>query len=384
MALLSGSIINHTKTHFVVYDNRAPVIEFNKLCHQVNERDNKDFAYYLSVDASTTCTGFCLAREDLKFHIVFDYERKSTEKTQFISDLEFIFSNLVKDLKIKILLVERPIQQAGGRARNVLTSLSSDIRKFIKNVPEFDDVRVEFVRPNSWKSAMIIKEKGTGRYNDKACMAEDIKDRYPRFTEHWRQVRSKDKDSFDAIGILYFYLEKLNDANGNAVNFSTIEFTHHTMVAAKYVSNIEAVLPKFPQDLYFYLEKLNDANGNAVNFSTIEFTHHTMVAAKYVSNIEAVLPKFPQDLLNKVGYEIVKWNPDYTYYENIKMASTRNKVVIIIHENDLKNQIRTCWETGLPYTNEKQLALFIFRHAAIKKADERLLEYYNYKTFMVY
>ncbi len=337
MALLSGSIINHTKTHFVVYDNRAPVIEFNKLCHQVNERDNKDFAYYLSVDASTTCTGFCLAREDLKFHIVFDYERKSTDKTQFIRDLEFIFSNLVKDLKIKILLVERPIQQAGGRARNVLTSLSSDIRKFIKNVPEFDDVRVEFVRPNSWKSAMIIKEKGTGRYNDKACMAEDIKDRYPRFTEHWRQVRSKDKDSFDAIGILYFYLEKLNDENGNAVNFSTIEFTHHTMVAAK-----------------------------------------------YISNIEAVLPKFPQDLLNKVGYEIVKWNPDYTYYENIKMASTRNKVVIIIHENDLKNQIRTCWETGLPYTNEKQLALFIFRHAAIKKADERLLEYYNYKTFMVY
>lgn len=337
MAKLSGSIINGNNSHFVIYDNRTPVIQFNQLCHQVNERDKKDYAYYLSVDASTTCTGFCLAREDLKFHIVFDYERKSTSKSQFIDDLRFIFMNLVYNLKIKILLVERPIQQAGGRAKYVLTSLSGDIRKFIRDIPEFDGVRVEFVRPNSWKSAMTIKSKGKGRYNDKACMAEDIKDRYPIFTSHWREVRSVDKDSFDAIGILYFYLERLQDNEGNAVNFSTIEFTHHTMVAAK-----------------------------------------------YVDNIEGVLSKFPQDLLHKNGYEIVKWNPDYTYYENIKMASSRNKVVIIIHENDLKNQVRTCWETGLPYMSDKKLALFIFRHASAKKADLRVLDYYNYRTFMVY
>lgn len=337
MAKLSGSIINGNVSKFIVHGDRSPVIQFNSLCHQVNQRDGKDYAYYLSVDASTTCTGFCLAREDLKFHIVFDYERQETSKSQFIEDLGFIFRNLVYNLKIKILLVERPIQQAGGRAKYVLTSLSGDIRKFIKDVPEFDNVRVEFVRPNSWKSAMTIKSKGTGRYNDKACMAEDIKDRYPIFTGHWKEVRSKDKDSFDAIGILYFYLERLQDEQGNNVNFSTIEFTHHTMVAVK-----------------------------------------------YVDNVEGVLTKFPQDLLHKNGYEIVKWNPDYTYYENIKMASSRNKVVIITHENDLKNQVRTCWETGLPYVSDKKMALFIFRHSSAKKGDLRLLDYYGYNTFMVY
>lgn len=333
-----GSIIDEVEGKFynIKESNRSTVTSINQMARNFNKRDGVDYSWDIGCDPSTSCSGFILSRQDRKIHFVFDYERKETSKEIYIQDLGFIFSNLCMMLRITNLVIEQPLKHTGNHAMYVLSSLAGDIRKFIQGVPELEDVHIEKVRVNSWKSFMHDESKGTGRYNDKYEMATDICDKYPAFRKHFYNCKTKDYDSMDAIGVLYFFLDSIHNDQGEKLNYTTPELTHYSRVYGMYVEDLK--------------------------------------------HITTLLPAGPRD---RLGLDILKWNPDYSFYENIKMASTRDKIVVICLD-DLKHHIRTCWEFGIDYQVDKTLVLYIVREKSLRGNDKLQFSSRGFKSFMVY
>lgn len=298
--------------------------------------------FYLGIDASTTCTGLCLARDDLKLHMLLDFRRHDTSKDRYIDNLKDLLKGLVNGLDMQILIVESPIQQIGNHATKVLNSLAGDIREIVKDTPEFDNIKLFRINPNSWKS--FIHKEGTGldRYNSKRCLAEDLVEKYPIFRPHLKRIGrydypAGDYDSFDATGILYFHL-----------------------------------YARFTED------------GEELNYWEMNANIDSFVAVTQDESVESAIDSFPSGLTKKLGCDVVLYNDNYTYYENIKMASSRKSVVVMDITDNYYIMTQLYWEIAKDLDRTNRTILFILPKNQVSDSIKNLLERKGYSTFEKY
>lgn len=309
-------------------------IEFVNQVNEICKNYSSGHKYSLAIDASTTCTGFCLMRDDELVHVVFDYARKDTEKEQFFRELEFILTHLIWGLTMEVVLIEQPILQAKNKhTRSVLLTLCKRLKNQMKEIPELYGIKPIDIRPNSWKSFMFDGDNYKGGYNDKATIARCICNRYPIYEAHYNNVTSKDYDCFDAVGILRYYLDSFKDTLGDDVNFASAEYTHFTTVWVCYGPNPEE------------------------NFR----------------------------LQNDVQVFNMKWNKDYNYYKNVKMASTGHDIVIMQIEDDFLRVLMSL-EAGVAVQTNIPMYVAIHRESLFKtnKRFISLLEDFGYRRYTVY
>lgn len=293
--------------------------------------------YNLSIDASTTCTGFCLIREDCKVHFVFDYARKDTEKEIYFLELETILKHLVWGVDMGIVLIEQPILQARNRhTKAVLLTLCKRLKTCMKDIPELYSIKPIDVRPNSWKSFMYNSDKYKGGYNDKATIAKCICEKYPVYEPHYRMVTSVDYDCFDAVGIMRYYLDSMQDKIGESLNFSSAEYTHQSLVWAKFCDDM--------------------------TYPEIVFSRQS--DAKIVER---------------------KWNDEYNFYKNIKMASTGNELVIMEIKTEFLIMLISL-EANLKVDLNKKLYIAVCRKSLFKQHKSFLdyVEKSGFSSFTVY
>lgn len=338
IATIRGTILAGSKALAIPSHDVRYVSKLNEFVLRYSEGHK----FYLGVDASTTCTGFCLARDDMNLHLLIDFRRHDTPKELYINNLKDLFKGLVKGLDMSILVVESPIQQIGNHATEVLNSLAHSIRDIIRDIPEFDNIKLFRINPNSWKS--YIHKEGTGldRYNNKACLAEDLVEKYPIFAPHLKRIGSLDYpagdyDSFDATGILYFHLHTRFNENGDEFNYWEMN-----QLLDSFVAVIEA-------------ESINDA-----------------------------IQMFPSGLISKLGYDVLLWNNDYTYYENIKMASSRKKVVIMDITDNYYVMTQLYWEIAKDINKDCRTILFILPKNQVTSDIKRVLDLRGFNTFEKY
>uniref|UniRef100_UPI00374EA748 hypothetical protein n=1 Tax=Paraclostridium bifermentans TaxID=1490 RepID=UPI00374EA748 len=280
---------------------------------------DKSKTYSLSVDQSTTCSGLYLVSSDMEFRLIIDFERLQTDKKRFISQLRRLITNLVAGLTIERMLIEEPVRHAKFRySGDVLRELKGVIEQLQFDVPELENVVLESILPQTWKAQIIDSSKGTGRFNDKRCVVEDLIDMFPDLCGHYSRCPSKDTDSFDAIGIYHGYMKRKFDENGDEKNFGQIENRHVSRYYALYVD-------KEYEDL---LEEITPAE------------------------------------LRKNGSEIYTYDTSVTFYKNIKYASTKGKQVIL-KVTDMDMILNLAFRFDFDYDQNKILILYVYRKSHV-------------------
>lgn len=319
------------------YNAQGTGIGFANDINMIARKLSHNKKYNLAIDASTTCTGFCLLREDYAVQFVFDYARKDTEKEAFFLELESILKHLVWGLDMNIVLIEQPILQAKNKhTRGVLLTLCKRLKNFMKDIPELYNVKPVDVRPNSWKSFMYNSEKYKGGYNDKATIARCICDRYPVYRAHYKNVTSTDYDCFDAVGIMRYYLDSIQNQIGESVNFSSAEYTHQSLVWAKFCK-------------------------------------------------DDTIPKIVFSRQEDAPVVVRKWNDEYNFYKNIKMASTGKEIVLMEVPTDFL-KVLISLEANIKIEQDKKLYIAVCRKSLVKhhKTFLKYVEDSGYSSFTVY
>lgn len=335
MSMLSGTIIYRGKEQRIRPTYQLDIIP------KLNEVLRLEQDWYLSLDPSTTCTGLFMVNKAETIFLALDYERSGSDKYDFKRGLQTIIGGLVKGLNMKKVIMEKPLEYGYKNAAKALFEFRGMLKDMMYDVPELDGVEIADIHPMTWKSALVDKDKGKNRMNNKRCMAEDIVDKYPQFRGHLERCQSTDLDSFDAIGVLYGYFAKRTDDEGNAVNFGEIEPSHISLVVAHYLPAEE-----MNKDNYYKL-----------------FTKFSI-------------------RLRKLGVIKTKYNKDYSFYKNIKFASTQDKIVMLPIE-DIGVTINLCWELDVDYDPNKRWMLVVMRNSKGSTTEMRTIRT-NYRTFKIY
>ncbi|GAA0101561.1 hypothetical protein UT300012_22760 [Paraclostridium bifermentans] len=335
MAMLSGTVIFRGQERRV-----RPTYELG-IIPKLNEVLRLEEDWYLSVDPSTTCTGLFMVNKKETIFLALDYERSGSDKYEFKRGLQAIISGLVRDLSMKMVIMEKPLEHGYKNAAKALFEFRGMLKDMMYDVPELKDIPINDIHPMTWKSAMIDRDKGKNRHKDKRKTAEDIVDKYPQFKGHLERCQSDDLDSFDAIGVLYGYFAKRTDENGDSVNFGEIEPSHISLVVA----------------------------------------HYLPVEQMEMKNYHSLFSKFSIKL-RKAGVVKTNYNKDYSFYKNIKFASTQDKIVML-PVDDLAITINLCWELDVNYEPNKRWMLVVLRANKGTSAEMKTITR-NYTTFKVY
>ena len=303
---------------------------------RVLKENSEGHKFNLSIDASTTCTGFCIVRDDLAIQMMFDYARLDTEKEIFFGELEYIIGHLVWGIDINLLLIEQPILQSRTvHTRNVLLSLCKRLKDYMKDVPELIGKKPIDIRPNSWKSWIFNGDKYKGGYNNKAVLATCLCERFPEYYPHLSNSTSKDYDCFDATAMLRYYMESLKSScDGIEMNFASTQYTHISYVWAKFIPETE-------------------------------------VPTKSLSRVADA------DVVEK------QWNPEYNSYRNVKMASTGEDIVVMHITNELI-KVWVCLEADMDLVPGRELYIRVMRKRLVTSSVIDKFTHRGYKGFQVY
>lgn len=279
---------------------------------------DRDKRYSLALDQSTSCTGIYLVSEDDTIKVIMDFERHQEPKMKYTSQLRALISRLVSGLDMEHLLLEEPVRHAQSKyANDVLRELKGALELLKYELLEFDKAKFATVLPNVWRSRIMDKSKGTGRFYNKECVAEDIVDAHPELKNHLARCTSKDLDSFDAVGIYYGYKEL---TGGGKFLHATKENVKHARVYA------------------FYIE------------------------AEYTDVLEDILPP----ALRKHGVTLYDYNPNVAYRENIRKA-TMCKELVLYKVEDMNDIINLCFRFDIDFQPNKAMVLCVTKKHDINR-----------------
>ena len=196
----------------------------------------KNKEYDVALDQSTSCTGIAIFSTDNDVKILLEVARDTGEKETFYRDLKHILGAIVKDNKIRLVICEDPPYVKNKMySSRMLLELRGRIQEWMYDIPEFTEAEFCSIFPQSWKTFVVDKSKGTGRSNKKACIAEDICDVYPIFLSYFGQRYNKDLDGFDAVGILIGYRKYAFTDDGVRLICGTQEKRHTSLVFYRYI-----------------------------------------------------------------------------------------------------------------------------------------------------
>lgn len=291
----------------------------------------KDAAWKIGVDQSTRCTGVALKSDDCKFVVLMDLRRDHAEsRDTFYRSLKYFFRRLAKGNKFSLIVNEKPVPAKFRNSQEILRELLGRLNEWIDDIPEFSGVKHAAVFPQVWRSLVVDKSKGKKRSNIKSEIAADIVDMYPGLESYYMNYPDSGYDSFEALGILDGYLRYAYDDDGMELICGTIEKTHHALVCFDWVDN-ERLRSNYLQDVF----------GDAI------WCYKPL---------------------------LLKYNRRYSFYENVRMASSNHPAVFTIVPRDELQAFQ--WEFNIDISDEgKSLAAFIFKKRDFPRSAIKVLEH---------
>lgn len=254
----------------------------------------KDRTYLVSIDQSSSCTGIYIKESTGLIDMVLDVKRDGMEKEIFYRELEGLLKKLLKDIRVSLLVHEEPVpNRAQYYSGKVLLELKGRLRDWIAKIPSLQEASIVSIYPQSWKSLVLDKQAAkdagetmTKRGKSKAKIALDVCRYAPWFDEYRKFKFSTDYDAFDAVGILTGYIFAAFNEDGTRKIYGIQEKKHTSFVFYKYV----------PITLF----------EDGQNYMRILLQH--MYPSVYPT--------------------MLFFNERYKFVENIRMASSNNKVCL--------------------------------------------------------
>lgn len=278
----------------------------------------------LSLDLSTKSIGVALADFGMNALSVFTLIKVRGQSTE---DFLRSVGKFIKDLTYKKNLVTYALENVPFSKNKTVVRALSEVRASMKTVLDMcvdtvPDEKVFDIYPQSWKSSVMDKSKGTGRTTNKIEIASDICDKYRCLDEYFDRLASlsssyvHDYDGFDAIGILYHVRYKL--------------------------FNDEMLL-------------VNNNSLTGVQWGRVS------VLAYYGPNTEDVFAQVYADVMGVVGADlrsIREWNSDVTFVQNLIYASNSKKLCVM-SVTDRQYMLDHCMRFGVTYSKSNILVLFV-------------------------
>ena len=287
-------------------------------------------AWEVGIDPASKFTGLCFLREDEGLLVLLDCVRdKLLQKEVYERELFYLLKRLVKGNKILRTTIEKPFDSKWSRSNEILMSLRGKIDLWMQDIPEFAESDVNFVNVNVWKSRVIDKTKGKGRFNQKGAVAEDLCDAIPSLAAYKNSLTKGDLDSFDALGILLGYRKYAFSEDGGAKISGAKEKSHSTFVGYRWENNDD-------------------------------------ITDTYVKDVLGVAYGILQPVF-------LEFNEDYNLCENFTMASTNNDVVITIIPEKYLQAYQ--WKLGINIQEpNKVLVAFIFRKGHFSVSEFKAIQ----------
>lgn len=309
MTELTGIIANIKNGKFALVD-KMPVRKFELVL-------SKSRVWQLGIDPASRYTGLAMMSADKSFVILLDVKRDTVaSKDEYYRDLHALIKKLVTGAIIERTILEKPFTAGYSRASEVLIALRGKIEDWIHDIPELASSDFQKISPNSWKSRVINKSKGKGRFNAKGAIAEDLCDAFPVLQEYYKVYRGGDLDSFDALGILIGYQLYAYTGDGSKQICGVREKSHKSFVGYVWV------------------------DGDSINDSFCQ-----MVLG---------------DMAKCVKVEALSYNNDYSFAENVMMATSNNDAVMSLIPQDQLQAFQ--WKFGIDIKEpNKFLVMFAFR-----------------------
>lgn len=299
-----------------------------------------DRIYLMSIDQSSKETGIYLTDLDVSFHFIGTVERRLQDKYRYYEEIRLFLKRLLRGKTLGLFVREDLPPVNRGRALPVLGELVGILNSWRSSgdIPEFTnlpDDKWEKIMPSTWKSKIIDKSKGKGRFNKKREIASDLVDKFPELVDYFNSVKpSSDYDGFDACGILHGYIA-----------------THYSDTGAKIAGTKD-----FQGDIMVYCRS---------------------VSKEELSDRESLLEWFfPQEY--DYGHKWLEMNTEASYYDNIRRAASKHPFVLTI-VNDLLTSIALRWQHGIGM-DSNPLLLYIVRKNIMKKSQlDKLEEVFHYE-----
>lgn len=301
----------------------------------IKKSQSADTRFEVSIDQSTTCTGICISNTESTFYALLDFQRLSTDKELYKVQLRKLVSELLKGLRVNLIVLEKPLNLKHSKATPVLRDLHKYIKNWKFDIPELYDAKMDSIPPHQWKVKVMDKSKGTGRTGNKAAIAEDICDKVPVVNGYRKRCPATDYDSFDALGILLGYKAQHYSKDGKLINFGS----------AVYNSNMHVFIKYLPKQLLY--------------------------------NKEAIKDTIPM----KDDLPILQYNTEHSFYDNVKMCcgSYDYSSFIVNTPQILMNLL---WETGESFRPDHGFVCIVVRQGAITKKNLEYAKEHNAYLFM--
>jgi hypothetical protein len=281
--------------------------------------------YELGIDASSKCVGIYVTDVDNRFHFICDFQRNSGDKYGFYREVKGFIRGLLKGSTLSMVVTEDIPPVAGRRnAGNVLRELRGVLNSWFAEDSLFSKVpenKRHFIMPQSWKSEMIDKSKGTGRFNNKSEIAADIVDKFPELAEFYRRCMSTDYDSFDACGLYHGYKAKHFSEDGKKVIAGTKSYYGSVLV--------------------FY----------------------RLIAPELLNNKKELAGPFVADIINN-GIVALKWTDKNSPLDNFRIAASAAPLTVTIIDS-LSVSLAIRWQFNLGLNNN-QIIAYVFRKKLLK------------------
>lgn len=275
--------------------------------------------WYLGIDQSTSCTGLALESSNGKFVILLDVIRdKRMMKEDFFKDLRRLINGISFDQEFLLVANEKPVPRKFAHARETLLELLGRLNTWIEDNPAFEYAAHEALFPQTWKSKVVDKTKGKNRSNIKSEVASDLVDRFPELQHYFEFYHTDDYDSFDALGILEGARQYAYTANGYPKIHGSLEKTHTALALYQWAEW---------DDTKSYEENLAEIVG---------------------------------DMCKVLEPVILRYNPDYSLNENIRMCSSNYQSVLTVVPHDCLTAFQ--WKFGIDISeSNKRLILIAVR-----------------------
>lgn len=292
---------------------------------EVNINFNKKLTYMVGLDQSTSCTGIYICDVGFTIHVLLDFKKTESDTWAYQRALKTFITRTFTGLKFSIIVLEKPVPSQYKFSGNRLHEFKGFVEGFIHEMEDSQSIKLDSIFPQEWKTKMIDKSKGKGRFNNKSAIARDIADRFPALDKYYYSCPAKDYDSFEACGLLHGYLESRYDEDGNLKIAGSTTTTHHVCTFFKYLSN--------------------DSVGNP-----------------------DVLWNGFKSLKLRLNCPILTYNDSYSFYENIIKASNTADLSIVLLGN-LQHIITVAWEYNIKLLPNHSLFMFVLKKGIISKTD---------------
>lgn len=293
-----------------------------------------DVEWELGIDQSTSCTGICLHSSDDSIRILLDIKRdKNAPKSEYFRELKYFLKRLAKGHKFSLIVNELPVKTDKNRsAGDVLKEFLGHLHEWIEDdIPEFTTARHEELFPQTWKSQMMDKSKGTNRSKIKSEVAADITDKYPDLKPYYEVYQFSDYDSFDATGLLEGFKKYAFDAEGNEMIHGYKEHRHTSLVGYKWID-------------------------------TKDLENQDLLTMIFDKSLAVFKPR------------VLMYNECYSLHNNIRMASSNWPIVVSILPHKTLQPFQ--WEYNIDiHSTSHVMVMVVFKKSELSRNDIKVVEY---------